>query len=73
MFTGDVDSAGTNANVFLTVYGDKGDTGERQLKKSETHLDKFERNNVSRFYSFLNLNDSVLHKTACCVLMCRNS
>ena len=46
VFTGDVSSAGTNSNVFICVYGELGDTGERKLEKSETHLDKFERNNV---------------------------
>lgn len=47
VFTGDVSNAGTNSNVFICVYGDLGDTGERKLEKSETHMDKFERNNVS--------------------------
>lgn len=47
VYTGDVKGAGTDANVFLTVYGDKGDTGERKLSKSETHRDKFERGQVS--------------------------
>ena len=37
---------GTNANVFLTLYGDNGDSGERKLAKSETHMDKFEREQV---------------------------
>ena len=47
MFTGDVKGAGTDANVFITIYGEYGDTGERQLGKSETHSNKFERRNVS--------------------------
>ena len=47
MFTGDVKGAGTDANVFLTIYGEYGDTGERQLGKSETYSNKFERRNVS--------------------------
>lgn len=46
VFTGDVSSAGTNSNVFTCVYGELGDSGERKLEKSETHMDKFERNNV---------------------------
>lgn len=46
VFTGDVSNAGTNSNVFVCVYGELGDTGERKLDKSETHMDKFERNNV---------------------------
>nr|XP_020662186.1 lipoxygenase homology domain-containing protein 1 [Pogona vitticeps] len=43
VYTGDVYGAGTDANVFLTVYGDLGDTGERKLGKSETNTNKFER------------------------------
>ncbi|XP_061492303.1 lipoxygenase homology domain-containing protein 1 [Rhineura floridana] len=43
IFTGDVYGAGTDANVFLTIYGDLGDTGERKLTKSETSTNKFER------------------------------
>ena len=48
VFTGDVKNAGTDAKVFLTLFGDLGDTGERQLAKSETHSNKFERGNVSK-------------------------
>lgn len=44
--TGDLSGAGTDANVFLTMFGDKGDSGERKLHSSETHTDKFERNQV---------------------------
>lgn len=44
--TGDVYGAGTDANVFLTIYGDQGDTGERKLRKSETNSNKFERGSV---------------------------
>lgn len=46
VFTGDVSNAGTNSNVFICAYGELGDTGERKLEKSETHMDKFERSNV---------------------------
>jgi len=45
--TGDKSGCGTNANVFLTIAGEKGDTGERKLAKSETFFDKFEKNQVS--------------------------
>ena len=44
--TGDMYSAGTDANVFLTIYGDLGDTGERKLSKSEGNSNKFERGQV---------------------------
>ena len=47
IFTGDVKGAGTDANVFITMYGEYGDSGERQLGKSETYSNKFERGNVS--------------------------
>lgn len=46
--TGDVCGAGTDANVFLTIYGDQGDTGERKLRKSETNSNKFERGSVRK-------------------------
>lgn len=46
VMTGDVYGAGTDANVFLTIYGDQGDTGERKLRKSETNSNKFERGSV---------------------------
>ena len=46
MITGDVKGAGTDANVFITIFGEYGDSGERPLSKSETHTDKFERGKV---------------------------
>ncbi|KAJ3604783.1 hypothetical protein NHX12_026835, partial [Muraenolepis orangiensis] len=49
VMTGDVYGAGTDANVFLTIYGDLGDTGERKLRKSETNSNKFERGSVDTF------------------------
>ncbi|XP_070780971.1 lipoxygenase homology domain-containing protein 1 [Enoplosus armatus] len=49
VMTGDVYGAGTDANVFLTIYGDLGDTGERKLSKSETNSNKFERGSVDKF------------------------
>ena len=50
VYTGDVSGAGTDANVFCTIFGDKGDSGERKLHKSETYTDKFERAHVSVMY-----------------------
>ncbi|XP_010011629.1 PREDICTED: lipoxygenase homology domain-containing protein 1, partial [Nestor notabilis] len=49
VFTGDIYGAGTDANVFLNVYGDLGDTGERKLSKSETNFNKFERGQEDTF------------------------
>ena len=47
VFTGDIKGGGTDANVFISIFGDKGDSGERALRNSETNRDKFERNKVS--------------------------
>uniref|UniRef100_A0A8C6JNJ0 Uncharacterized protein n=1 Tax=Melopsittacus undulatus TaxID=13146 RepID=A0A8C6JNJ0_MELUD len=49
VFTGDIYGAGTDANVFLNMYGDLGDTGERKLSKSETNFNKFERGQEDTF------------------------
>ena len=45
--TGDKRGAGTNANIFLNIFGELGDTGDRPLEESKTNRDKFERNQVS--------------------------
>lgn len=45
VFTGDMMGAGTDANVFINIYGENGDTGERYLKNSD-NLNKFERGKV---------------------------
>ncbi|CAI9555467.1 unnamed protein product, partial [Staurois parvus] len=50
VYTGDIYGAGTDANVFFTIFGDLGDTGERKLSKSETNKNKFERGQVDKFY-----------------------
>ena len=44
--TGDVWGAGTDANVFITLTGEHGDSGERDLKQSQNR-NKFERKSVS--------------------------
>ena len=46
--TGKKSGAGTDANVFLDIFGEQGDTGERPLSKSKTNRNKFEKGNVSR-------------------------
>ncbi|KAL4660900.1 lipoxygenase homology domain-containing protein 1-like [Arapaima gigas] len=56
VMTGDVYKAGTDANVFLTIYGDLGDTGERKLSKSESNRNKFERGSVSTLSETLKLD-----------------
>lgn len=59
--TGDVYGAGTDANVFLTIYGDLGDTGERKLSKSETNSNKFERGSVRKLELCDLFNSCLLH------------
>uniref|UniRef100_A0A2K6TP14 Lipoxygenase homology domain-containing protein 1 n=1 Tax=Saimiri boliviensis boliviensis TaxID=39432 RepID=A0A2K6TP14_SAIBB len=49
IFTGNIPGAGTDAKVYITVYGDLGDTGERYLGKSENRTNKFERGTADTF------------------------
>ncbi|GFR41097.1 hypothetical protein Agub_g1741 [Astrephomene gubernaculifera] len=44
--TSDIRGAGTDSDVFLTIYGPNGDTGERLLDNSTNN---FERNKVDNF------------------------
>lgn len=50
VYTGKVSGAGTDANVFLTLFGtyknNPVDSGERQLKTSSTNINKFESGKV---------------------------
>ena len=46
--TGDVFSAGTDANVYCKLFGSKGDTGTLALKSSN-NKNKFERNRTDLF------------------------
>ncbi|KAM5220871.1 lipoxygenase homology domain-containing protein 1 isoform 1-T1 [Hipposideros larvatus] len=47
--TGNVPGAGTDAKVYITIYGDLGDTGERYLGKSENRTNKFEKGTSDTF------------------------
>uniref|UniRef100_A0A2R8MPB5 Lipoxygenase homology domain-containing protein 1 n=1 Tax=Callithrix jacchus TaxID=9483 RepID=A0A2R8MPB5_CALJA len=49
IFTGNISGAGTDAKVYITIYGDLGDTGERYLGKSENRTNKFERGTADTF------------------------
>ena len=46
--TGNVRGSGTDANVFIKIFGTKGDTGDLQLRSSD-HSNKFERNKTDTF------------------------
>lgn len=47
IYTADVAHAGTDANVFITLYGANGDTGQRPLTKKFVNL--FERGHMDDF------------------------
>ena len=46
VYTGSRRGAGTDANVFLNLFGEQGDTGDRALKHSKTNINKFENGQV---------------------------
>ena len=41
--------AGTDANVFVNLFGDRGDSGPLALERSQLNLNKFERNQKDVF------------------------
>ena len=45
--TGKKIGSGTDADVYLCIAGEKGDTGDRWLRKSTSGINKFERGDVS--------------------------
>ena len=47
--TADDLSAGTDANVFLTIFGSEGSFGDVQLKDTESNKNAFETGNLDRF------------------------
>lgn len=47
--TGDVKNAGTDANVYLMIFGKNGGTDKVWLKKSENTKDPFERDRTDIF------------------------
>ena len=55
--TSDIRGAGTDANVYVTLFGAYGDSGELHLKDSETNSDPFEnnQNDVFTFKDMLSL------------------
>lgn len=61
MKTSNLKGAGTNSNVFIIMFGQNGDSGELELKKSETNFDKFEQNrtDIFNFKGMLSLGELV--------------
>ena len=61
--TGKKSSAGTDANVYINMFGDLGDTGKRYLRYSKTNKNKFEKGQVRSWGVFLVLVVMVSDKT----------
>ena len=58
MKTGDKRGCGTDANVFLLLFGETGSSGELPLKESKTNSDKFERGQTDVFsFKMLSLGE----------------
>ena len=49
VYTGDKFGAGTDADVYIQLFGVEDDTGTVNLKSSKTHKNKFERNQMDEF------------------------
>ena len=47
--TGDCIGAGTDANVFIKIFGSKADTGQLQMKSADNTRNKFERGRTDLF------------------------
>ena len=49
MQTSDVSGAGTDARVYVVLFGEYGDSGELRLKDSETNKSPFQTNQTDVF------------------------
>lgn len=47
--TSDLRGAGTNANVYIVLFGENGDSGELHLKDTENGENPFQRNQFDSF------------------------
>ena len=53
VYTGDHWAAGTDANVYITMFGSKGDSGKRWLYHSDSNPEKFQRNKVRISFKYI--------------------
>ncbi len=49
MFTSDLHNAGTHAQIYLTVYGEKGNSGLQPLGTADAESDQTERGRRAEF------------------------
>lgn len=58
IYTGDDKDSGTKANVYMKLFGNKGETDPVQLRKSETNDVQFQPGQVymCRYYQNISLN-----------------
>jgi len=61
VYTGDVKYAGTDANVYITLYGVEGDSGFQKLKAGKTK-NLFERDQIDTFEVMTDHDLGPLHK-----------
>ena len=47
--TSDIQGAGTDANVYMKIYGELRKSAEIKLNKSKTHMNKFEKGHTDLF------------------------
>ena len=58
VFTGDKFGAGTDANVYLQLFGERGDTGKRHLHGTKTDGKMFESGMVRCVFVFFSFSVS---------------
>lgn len=56
VITGDVEFAASDSNIFISIYGDSGDTGKRWLKKPTSPQEPFAKGSVS---NQIRINESI--------------
>lgn len=63
--TGNIKNAGTDSNIYLQVFGDKGDTGVIELKQICDTKDKFQRGMNTK----INLQTVDVGNVSTCILV----
>lgn len=66
--TSDIWGAGTDANVYMILYGEEGDTGERHLNNSLTNRFVLHSKNMNRHFSICLHKLHVSHEQLKCFM-----